>query len=417
MKNTFLVIIAIACFSYVNAQSNCLLNGDFVTINNNCGDLCGGYPSIAGSGTVGTCVPNWFPVEGSPQVFGTNGSVWNYAYIWARKMKKPDNSYEWSRESIYTEFSFRKNITYTIKFRVAGYNGSNNYATLQDNFSFYLVNGLQPTLTNGCGGAPILNSSNSKLVVTLPGNSVSSSFAVFTYTVTPDRDYSQLFIYPNTSAVSILGAVNNQFNLLIDYVYVQCGDPCSGNMFITTSPIESGESKAANIIAGSQNTNTVINSTTANTILTGSTSVQLVPNINVTASGSYYFQARIQGCTAQSISDETMVYEEAPEIDSTEERMPHLSTMPVYGSKKIITVYPNPANKYIILGLGDMKGDIDITILNSVGIIMQRRKIIYQREGKTDNIHFDISTLPIGVYVIHARDNEKTANATVAVQR
>jgi len=409
-----MVVIAIACFSYVNAQSNWLLNGDFVVMNDNCGGLCG-YPSIAGAGTDGTCIPNWFPVEGSPQVFGSNGSVWNYAYIWARKMKNPDNSYTWSRESIYTKFSFRNNTTYTIKIRVAGYNGSNNYATIQDYFSIYLVNGLQPS--TGCGGAPQLNNSNSKLVATEPGNSVSSSYTVLTYTVTPNQDYGQLFIYPNTSAVSILGSVNNQFNLLIDYVYVLCGDPCSGNMFITTIPIESGESKAANIIAGSQNTNTVVNNTTANTILTGSNSVQLVPNINVTASGSYFFQARIQGCTVPSISEESMAYDEAPAIDSTEERMPYLGTMPVYGSKKMITAYPNPAKSYIMLGLGDMKGDINITILNSVGIIVQRRKIIIQRDAKEDIINLDISSLPTGVYLIHARDNEKTAKATVVVQR
>jgi hypothetical protein len=384
MKKIFSIIVMFAGFAIANGQSNCLLNGDFASLNSGCGSLCS-QASIEGD-----CIANWFPVSGSPQVFGSSGSVWNYAYMWAFNDYDPRTGTHFSNESMFSKFSFRQNVTYTIAIRVAGYSSAGN-PTTQDFFNVYLTNGLTATGTGGCTGMPNLTSSFSQGVfANQSGSTFSQSYTTLTTTVTPNRDYSQLYIFPYTSALS------RQFNLLVEYVYVYCGDQCSGNMFITSATIPTGESKAADIIAGSQNSGTVVNNSSANTILKGSSSVQLVQNLNVTISGSNYFQAKIEGCSAQSISNETISYDPFY-IDSSEERafIPVGSLEDVSNAK----LYPNPArNLLTIVFNNETVNPKDIMLFNSMGqrIVIDFISLV-AHEG---SVVLDVKKLPPGMYFL-----------------
>jgi hypothetical protein len=77
-----------------------------------------------------------------------------------------------------------------------------------------------------------------------------------------------------------------------------------------------------------------------------------------------------------------------------------------------IKVFPNPATDYITLVLPFyMNENIDITILNTIGIV-----VLSQHYAKGEQIDIDIHSLPAGVYVVRCIKNHKVISTRFVKQ-
>lgn len=190
----FLILIFIVCKLSLNIYpQNLLQNSNFESFNLG---IYGENPFYDNE------IENWYSAQGTPQVINPNNLVYlsvhtgvAAAYLSSRYIQYKDDFSNFCIEGIFQNIEFYENKRYKISFWVR--NPSIDNVTLSD---FYLVsaNGLTNNPNEYCNIPPTYT--NSQLIY--HGNNLApGDWQKITTYYTPNKNYSQLWIYPKETVI------------------------------------------------------------------------------------------------------------------------------------------------------------------------------------------------------------------------
>ncbi len=115
------------------------------------------------------------------------------------------------------------------------------------------------------------------------------------------------------------------------------------------------------------------------------------------------------GSLVEAAVDDLYLYDWAAE-DTTQDTTGHVA---VEEEMIISGIFPNPANHYFNVYFGNVNGDVDLTLYNSVGEILMQNKITVM-----PGYRYAIQTgdLPEGIYMLHCKNEGNVVNKRIIVQ-
>lgn len=115
------------------------------------------------------------------------------------------------------------------------------------------------------------------------------------------------------------------------------------------------------------------------------------------------------GSLVEAAVDDLYLWDWAPE-DTTQDTTGHVA---IEEDMIISGVFPNPANSYMNVFFGNINGNLELSLYNSVGELMLADKV-----SVTPNYQYAINTahLPEGIYMLHCVNNGAVSNKRIVVQ-
>ncbi len=236
-----------------------------------------------------------------------------------------------------------------------------------------------------------------------------SAAAALLYSINPFFTPSEIEGYIKNNAANIYGVYDNYLwtgklgagrldaqasvkaALTKAYTANYCNSCPLENTYLTdASNSVSGYFYNKNIYAGSNNSNVVSTSNSISTTLVATSSIVLSPEFDAVATANISFSARIEPCT--------IVAGRAISNNVTNKK------------KEEFKIYPNPTNNIIIIASSLFyKGQVNIDVINSVGVVVRRAHKKTDAMG-VDKTEIDVKGLPSGLYYVIIRTGAKQYN-------
>jgi PKD repeat protein len=179
-----------------NNPPSCVANSD-LNVTNATGDM---------NSNINTNVANWFVSHGSPSIVNNSSPVGvnqRSILMWSRSNLG---------EGIYTCYNFRAGVTYQVCYWVVNTTPANTGW-----LNVVAANGMN---ANFFPGFPVSNNvpntTNRQIIDVLPGNN--PQWTLRTVEFTPNRDYTQLWLYPNMPNPA--NTPNDQYDIVVDNISV-----------------------------------------------------------------------------------------------------------------------------------------------------------------------------------------------------
>lgn len=389
--------------------TQCLQNGDFDQPNagNNLSD--GGGCNYIGDNSV----PNWRRSHGTPNInTPTNNPIDNYIYMWSAV----NTQYGVVGEGIVGNYNFFANISYSISIRCIFQTST----PATSNFQIWAANGIPiaPSLASPpfCGqNIPAIPVSNRQNVAT--NNQATQVMTVFNYTFIPQADFSQVWIYPQSTTT-------NQCALLLDYVFI-CADTCNGTVNYNKGEAPSGISKFKIINAGSTSgsggSGIVTVSSSVNTNFYANQEVNLVSDFDATVSGNTAFNAQIVPCStgvSKPFYNTNTIRNNYPATSINESTRPNIDSI---GNADFrlskLKIRPNPSKYLVYIKLDNIKlGNTIIEIRDTNGRLVLKKSEFINNLNQSE-IPVKIHALNSGIYFLTVKTKEYSTTNKLIINK
>jgi Secretion system C-terminal sorting domain len=330
-----------------------------------------------------------------------------YAYMWGTSLEG---------EGIYTSYPFEANHTYDVKIYINTYGGGGTVYV-------YAANSLTTPNTAPCGSplptedAQLIGSYTGSTPTTTPPQSTPVPFSFV-----PNKNYSQLWIYPQGTAQ----ITSDQYNMQL--LMVQVCPSCTYDLVLNTGTIPTGTSSAGTIQAGSSagtgGSGTVINASGQPTTLTASTEIDLLQNLQITYTGGGSFVAQIAPCqitTTQSFLDTVTISAPPPpepEADNfgskimtgTSSSAFQPDTSSAAGLRVVPTVGPGD---FTITGGASDLSNAAILVMDASGRPVYRM----YNSGNNTIISLNLGTQKNGLYFVQINNGIRVTTTKIIISR
>jgi hypothetical protein len=346
-----------------------------------------------------SCGAGWLLSHGTPEMkkdsFMSKGGTWityHYAYMWSRSNN--------TGEGMYTPYAFQANHSYDVTITFRTFTGDNSiHASATSAFS--------PHTPGNCGETPPSVSAAS--IGTATGLQSSTTDQVFTFPpFTPNTNYSELWLYPTTSASLSELAV----------FQVSVCPSCTGVITYNSGAVPAGNTAAGYVnmgsSAGAGGAGTVTVASGSATDVSAANEINILPSFQATLTAGGSFYAHIVPCSnllAAAVKEGPIIHtihrsdpNQPMTIDLKQRRQEGPASLQVYPT--------------VSAGLVYIKGGANDLVNMNVQVFDEAGRSMYQTHSTNHTlITIDLSGYRNGVYFLHMTNGAGTTVRKVIINK